>query len=377
MTRYLWQHDGFPEFFWDDQTLRPRVEAVASARAYLHGQLDVLGLAASAVPLIEEVVTSAAIEGEAISRRDVRSSVAQRLGLDTAGLPPAPRAVDGMVELLLDATTHAAEPMTRERLLGWQAALFPSGYAGLTRVRVGAWRDSTMEVVSGALGRLPNVHFIAPPPKQLDAQVARLLDWLEGRARTLPGVIAAGLAHLWFETLHPFDDGNGRVGRALAELVLARADGRTRRAYSLSAQILRERDDYYRALEAAQRGALDITPWLDWFCACVERALRASIAELGTAQHRARFWRRVDAQAEVLPRQRRVLDRLLEAGPGGFAGGLSNRNYCRIAKVAAATAARDLTELVTRGLLSRRGGGRSTRYELVWQLAAEESEETG
>ncbi len=205
--------------------------------------------------------------------------------------------------------------------------------------------------------------------------MARFLAWFDEDALRLPGAIAAGVAHLWFETLHPFDDGNGRVGRALAEMALARADGRGQRAYSLSAQLLRERDTYYEHLEGAQRGDLDLTPWLLWFCGVVEGGVRSSLMQLEKLQRRARFWRRAAALGELHPRQRRVLDRLLEAGPGGFLGGLSNWNYCRVAKVAPATAARDLADLVTRGLLSRHGAGRATRYDVQWDLALQEDAE--
>lgn len=373
MPRYIWQSPKWASFSWDSALLAEVLAGVEAKRAYLYGQLDAMGFGveSSEMPLVDEALTSAAIEGEQLSRRAVRSSVARRLGLDTAGLPEPPRDVDGLVAMLLDATTRAAEPVTVERLCQWQAALFPTGYSGLTRIHVGRWREAPIEVVSGALGRPPQIHFEAPPAAKLDAEVDLLLAWFEGEARALPGVLGAGVAHLWFETLHPFDDGNGRVGRALAELALARADRRPNRAFSLSAQLLEERDSYYGQLEHAQRAGLDVTSWLLWFCGVVERALEGAKGQLAIAQRRARFWRRADQLVELSRRQRRVLERLLRAGPGGFAGGLSNRNYCRIAKVAPATAARDLAELTRSGLLHRRGAGRSTRYELAWKLAEE------
>ncbi|MCK5798396.1 MAG: Fic family protein, partial [Deltaproteobacteria bacterium] len=319
MSEFIWQHSNGPDFTWDHRVLQSHLESLGVARGYLYGQLDALGFSAIE-PLVDEAVTSAALEGERLSRREVRSSAVRHLGLDAVGLPHASRAVDGLVELLVDATTRASEPLTRERLWTWQAAIFPTGYSGLKAVHVGGWRSSEMEVVSEALGRRPHVHFAAPPPAMIEGEMTQLLAWFEEDAARLPGAIAAGIAHLWFETLHPFDDGNGRVGRALAEMALARADGRSLRAYSLSAQLLRERDAYYEHLESTQRGGIDLTTWLVWFCGVVARSVQASLAQLDKMQRRARFWRRAGALGDLHARQRRILDRLLKAGPQGFHG---------------------------------------------------------
>lgn len=315
---------------------------------------------------------TSAIEGERLARDSVRSSVARRLGLEAAGLPAPDRHVEGLVDVLLDASSRWEEPLTAERLKGWHAALFPTGYSGLHKLTVADWRRKPMQVVSGPVGR-ERVHFEGPPPERLSAEMDRFLAWWEAESRDLEGTIRAGVAHLWFETLHPFDDGNGRIGRALVDLALAQAERNSRRFYSLSTQIHAERDDYYRALEEAQGSGGDVTAWLVWFLGCVERAIGRAETEVQLALRKARFWRRIRAHG-LNQRQAKVVNRLLDAGPGGFEGGLTNRKYRQMTRASERTALRDIQDLVGRGILVRDdSGGRSTRYELAWGEAARDS----
>jgi len=318
-----------------------------------------------------DVLESSSIEGEILDREQIWSSLARRLGMDVGALPPADRDVEGVVEMMLDATQRYAEPLTEERLFGWQAALFPTGRSGLTRLRVGAWRDDVsgpMQVVSGPIGR-EWVHFEAPAAPRLAAEMAAFLDWFEGRPvedgaapvdQSADPVIRVGLAHLWFVTVHPFDDGNGRTARAIADLTLARSEETGQRFYSLSAQIRRERKAYYDILEATQRGGLDVTDWLEWFLGCLERALGGAQATLGTVLEKARFWE-AHVGAVLNARQRLMLNRLLD----GFTGKLTTSKWAVIAKCSQDTALRDVLDLVQKGILRRdASGGRSTGYSL-------------
>ncbi len=373
MTRYLWQLPTWTAFRWHDGALLAPLSEACDAQGRLFGAVAALGLgeeqaAVEAEALVEEAVTTAAIEGERLARDAVRSSVARRLGLATAGLPPPPRHVDGLVEMLLDATRGWERPLTPERLLGWQAALFPSGYSGISKIRVGQWRDGPMQVLSGPVGR-ERVHFEAPPAERVPGEVARFLSWWEGESKGLVAMVRAGVAHLWFETIHPFEDGNGRVGRALADMALAQAEGRPRRVYSLSAQIHAERDAYYRILEETQQGDGDLTEWLGWFLGCVGRAAERSGQEVQKALAKARFWQQLSA-VDLNERQRKAVTRLLEAGPGGFEGGLTNRKYRGMTGASKVTATRDLTALADLSILVQAGEGRATRYELDWARAA-------
>jgi Fic family protein len=297
----------------------------------------------------------------------VRSSVARRLGLPTAGMPQAPRHVDGLVEMLLDATRGYAAPLTAQRLWGWQAALFPTGYSGLNKIIVGGWRQSAepMQVVSGPIGR-ERVHYEAPPAGRIETEMDRFLVWWAAPPAGMDGLIRAGLAHLWFVTIHPFDDGNGRVARAVTDMARAQDEGSGARLYSMSRQIQDEREHYYAVLEQAQKGGGDITQWLCWFLGCFEKALARSEDQVNKALARARFWQE-HAGAMLNPRQVKVVNRLLEAGPGGFEGGLTTRKYKGMTKTSRETAKRDIAGLVSKGILSRNpGGGRSASYSLVW-----------
>lgn len=309
-----------------------------------------------------DVLKSSEIEGERLDPAQVRSSVARRLGLDAGGAGPAGRDVEGVVEMMLDATQEFEAPLTADRLFGWHAALFPSGRSGMRKILVGAWRDDAtgpMQVVSGPVGR-EKVHYEAPPAPLLPDEMGRFLTWVNEADRT-DAVLRAALAHLWFVTIHPFDDGNGRIARAIADWQLARSEGTAQRFYSMSAQLNHERDDYYGILERTQRGTLDVTPWLEWFLGCLGRAFDGTGTTLEAVMRKARFWERA-ARLTIGPRQRLVLNRLLD----GFTGKLTTRKWAVLARSSHDTALRDIRGLVDQGLLKKdEGGGRSTSYSLV------------
>ncbi len=364
--RYIWQAHGWPSWRYDLPALAGPLTEVSRAQGVLLGRLADVGMAlrdqASLAALTEDVVKTSEIEGDTLDVESVRSSLARRLGVDIGALAPADRHVDGVVEMVLDATSRCPAPLTEERLLGWHAALFPSGFSGLARIRVGAWRDDAtgpMQVVSGPLHRR-RVHFQAPPAETLQTETARFLDWANA-ATAEPVLIKAGLAHLWLVTLHPFDDGNGRISRAVGDLFLARADGSPQRFYSLSAQIQRERNDYYAVLERTQKGTLDVTGWLAWFLGVLQRAVDSAQKTLDGVLFKARFWQR-RAGTPMNERQLEMLNRLLD----GFDGKLTSSKWAAIATCSQDTALRDITELLALGVLRRApGGGRSTAYELA------------
>lgn len=312
--------------------------------------------------MTEEVVKSSAIEGEKLDSDEVRSSIAQKLGLNVAGLPTPGRAVEGVVEMMLDATRKFDEPLTAERLFGWHAALFPTGRSGMYKIAVGGWRTGeagAMKVVSGPIGK-EKVHFEAPEAKRVPGEMDRFLAWFE-EPLSMDPVMKAAVAHLWFVTIHPFDDGNGRIARAIADMALARADQSKDRFYSMSSGIEAQRKDYYRQLESSQRGSLDITTWLAWFLDCLDRTLDAAGESLSTVLEKAEVWRQIN-QKPINERQQTVINRLLD----GFEGKLTTSKYAKLAKCSHDTALRDIKELVDRGILAQNaGGGRSTSYRLV------------
>lgn len=361
--RFIWQSADWPDWRYDLQALVHPLAEATRCQGLLLGRLADLGMTfrdeASLAALTEDVIRTSAIEGEVLDAASVRSSIARRLGVDIGALAPADRHVDGVVDMVMDATSRCAEPLTLARLFGWQAALFPTGYSGLTPVTIGRFRDDTsgpMQVVSGPVGRR-RVHFEAPPAALLPAEVDRFLTWAN-EASHIPLLIKAGLAHLWFVTLHPFEDGNGRIARAVGDLFLARADGSPQRFYSLSARIQRERKDYYDILEQTQRGNMDVTSWLVWFLGVLVRALHEANKTLDTVQLKARFWQRWSGTA-LNERQIKVLNRMLD----GFEGKLTSSKWAALAKCSPDTALRDITPLLERGILHRApGGGRSTAY---------------
>lgn len=363
--RYIWQLPGWPHLAFDAAALAAPLAQVHRAQGMLAGRMADLGLAqrdqATLQVLTQEVVTTSAIEGERLDLDAVRSSVARKLGLDIGALAPSDRHVDGVVDVVLDATRNFDQPLTPQRLFGWHAALFPTGYSGRTRITVAAWRTDAsgpMQVVSGPVGR-EKVHFEAPPAATLPAQTQAFFDWFEA-APAGDALIKAGLAHLWLVTLHPFDDGNGRLSRAVGDMALARAEGTHQRFYSFSAQIQRERKDYYDQLEATQRGTLDVTPWLHWFLGCLLRAVEGADATLAGVLDKAQFWQRW-AGTPMNARQTLVLNHVLD----GMEGKLTNAKWAAMGKCSADTALRDINDLLERGVLRRlEGGGRSIGYEL-------------
>jgi Fic family protein len=364
--RYIWQAPEWPALHYDLSALAAPLAEVSRAQGVLLGRLADVGMAlqerASLAALTDDVVKTSAIEGEQLAVLSVRSSVARRLGVDIGALLPANRHVDGVVDMVLDATQRHQEPLTAERLFGWHAALFPSGFGSLTRIRVGNWRNDAsgpMQVVSGPVQR-QRVHFEAPPAERLIAEMDNFLAWANA-ATGEPSVIKAGLAHLWLVTVHPFDDGNGRIARAVGDLFLARGDGSPQRFYSLSAQIQRERKRYYEVLEHTQRGDLDATEWLTWFLLTLLRAVESAHQTLDSVLLKARFWQRW-AQTSMNERQVAMLNRVLD----GLEGRLTSGQWARLTRCSPDTALRDLQQLLALGVLSKsEAGGRSTAYELV------------
>lgn len=366
LTSYIHQLPGWPDFVWDEAALAALLAEVRHKQGRLLGRMESLGFAlraeASLVVLTSDVVKTSAIEGERLNPEEVRSSLARRLGLDAAGLAPPGRNVEGIVELMVDATQRFEEPLTNERLFGWHAALFPTGWSNLRRIMVGNWRTSEagpMRVVSGRVGR-ERVHFEAPDAHRLESEMARFLGWFNAPPTTDP-VLKAALAHFWFVTIHPFEDGNGRIARAIADMALARADGSRDRFYSMSSQIEAERDDYYLQLETRQRNGLDLTLWIEWFLGCLGRSIDRADETLATVVRKARLWQ-VFNQGPLNDRQRAVINKLID----GFEGALTSSNYAKLTKCSADTALRDIQQLVERGILAQNeGGGRSTSYRLV------------
>jgi len=362
---YIWQAPDWPQWRYDLMALARSLAEVSRAQGLLLGRLVDVGATmrdqASLLALTDDVVKTSEIEGEHLNVASVRSSIARRLGVDIGALAPVDRHVEGVVEMVLDATANCQRSVTEERLFGWHAALFPTGYSGMARIKVAAWRDDAtgpMQVISGPMGR-QKVHFEAPPAECLPLEMVCFLDWLNADT-DIPPLLKAGLGHLWFVTLHPFDDGNGRIARAIGDLLLARADGSPQRFYSLSAQIQRDRKAYYEILERIQKGDMDVTGWLAWFLDSLHRALDQAHQTLDAVLTKARFWQRW-AATPLNERQVKVLNRLLD----GFDGKLTSSKWAAICKCSADTALRDINELLARGVLRRMaGGGRSTGYEL-------------
>ena len=367
MATYIYERPDWPKFRWDQGTLLQPLAAVRHRQGRLIGRMQALGfpLREEAVlnTLTEDVLKSSEIEGEILDKDQVRSSIARRLGIAAGALSAADRDVEGVVEMVLDAMQKYQDKLTDERLFGWHASLFPNGRSGMRKIRLGAWRDDKtgpMQVVSNSGGRRERVHYEAPPATGLDAEMKAFFDWFNTKDGADP-VIRAALAHLWFVTIHPFDDGNGRIARAIADMSLARSEDSSQRFYSMSAQIRRERKAYYDLLETTQQGGLDITPWLGWFLGCLNRAFDGAETILAAVFRKAEFWQK-HATAPLNDRQRDILNRLLD----GFAGKLTSSRYALIEKTSPDTALRDITDLVERAILKKdAGGGRSTRYSLA------------
>lgn len=364
LNRFIYERADWPSFAWDRAHLADRLAAVRHQQGRLLGRMEALGfhLRQEAVlqTLTADVLKSSEIEGEILEPEQVRSSIARHLGMDIAGLKAVDRHVEGVVEMMLDATRRFEEPLTIERLFAWHASLFPTGRSGMKRIQVGAWRNDhsgPMQVVSGPLGR-ERVHFQAPEASRLETEMTAFLNWFNSDAEP-DGVMKAALAHLWFVTIHPFDDGNGRIARTIADLALAWSENSAQRFYSMSAQIRLERESYYEILEQTQKGSMDVTRWMDWFLDCLERAIHGAQSTLEKVIAKARFWESV-AHLPLNERQRSVLTRLLE----GFEGKLTTMKYSKLAKCSHDTALRDIQFLIDRGILGRsEQSGRSTSYD--------------
>ena len=365
-TLYIWQQPEWPAFTWDQAALATLLGQVSRAQGKLLGKMEALGFElrneAHLQTLTQDVVKTSEIEGEHLEPDQVRSSIARRLGMDIAGPVSSDRNVDGVVDMMLDATSTYDKALTVERLFAWHAALFPTGRSGVHKLSVAAWRDDSsdpMQVVSSPMGQ-EKVHYEAPPANQVQQEIETFLEWFNAPAETDP-LLKAGLAHLWFVTIHPFDDGNGRIARAIADMALSRGDESRQRFYSMSGQIFNERKDYYHTLERTQKGELDVTSWQTGFLSCLNRAIAAANETLASILTKARFWERF-ATTALNERQIKVLNRLLD----GFEDKMTSSKWAKIAKCSQDTAYRDILDLIKRGALQKDpGGGRSTSYSLV------------
>lgn len=363
---YIHQLPEWPHFQWTAESIGPVLAEARHKQGRLLGRMEGLGFRlqteATLQTLTLEVIKSSEIEGEILNHDQVRSSIARRLGMDVAGLIPSGRQVGGIVEMMLDATQRYQKPLTKERLFDWHAALFPTGASGMYKIVVGAWRNNTkddpMQVVSGGMGR-ERVHFQAPDSDRLDAEMTQFLEWFNGENKLDP-VIKAAIAHLWFVTIHPFDDGNGRIARAITELQFSRADKSQQRFYSMSAQIRAERNAYYDILEQTQKDTLDITAWLEWFLHCLDHTLTTTDQTLAKVLKKAKFWEN-PITGTFNDRQKLMLNKLLD----GFEGKLTSSKWAKITKCSQDTASRDIQDLIEKNMLVKEAaGGRSTSYTL-------------
>jgi Fic family protein len=365
----MWIHEykNWTTFFWDTEKLTFKLSEIRHRQGLLLGKMKGLGFElkqeANLNTLTNDVIKSSAIEGQNLNLEEVRSSIARRLGIDIADLVPASRDVEGIVEMMLDATQNFNAPLTKKRMFDWHAALFPTRRSGMHKITVAGWRTKeagAMQVVSGPMGH-ETVHFEAPDAGRLNKETQDFFKWFNNEDGTDP-VLRAGIAHLWFVTLHPFEDGNGRIARAIADMALARADGTSNRFYSMSTQIEKERKDYYNNLEQQQRGTPDITPWLEWFLDCLSHAISNAEDTLSTVLYKQRLWNKVN-QEPVNKRQRIIINRMLE---NDFKGHMNTSKYAKMTKCSSDTALRDIQELKKRSIfIQNPGGGRSTSYRLT------------
>lgn len=367
---WIYEHQNWPNLSWDIERLSSKLADIRYRQGRLLGRLEGLGFElkqeASLNTLTHDVVKSSAIEGERLNAGEVRSSIARRLGIEIAGLVPASRDVEGIVELMLDATQQLSNPLTKDRIFDWHAALFPTGRSGMHRISVGSWRTldaGPMQVVSGPTGS-EKVHFEPPSADRLETEMQTFLNWLN-KSHDMDPVLKAGIAHLWFVTIHPFEDGNGRIARAISDLGLARGDGIPERFYSLSTQIASERKEYYDELEKQQRSSPEISDWLDWFLDCLGRAITKAEMTLGNVLFKAKLWKKID-QKSINERQRWIISRMLEADVKGH---MNTSKYAKLAKCSKDTALRDIQDLKEHGIFVQNpGGGRSTSYRLPDQV---------
>jgi len=365
MPTYIHELPDWPRFRWEKDALESQLAAVRHRQGRLLGRMESLGFQlreeATLRTLTEEAVKSSEIEGEILDKELVRSSLARHLGMEKGGLKNVDRNVEGIVEVILDATRNYDKPLTRERFFSWHAALFPTGWSGLRKIKVGQWRSDSIEVVSGPEGK-QRIHFEGPPADRVESEMSAFIDWFNSEIDLDP-VLKAAIAHFWFVTIHPFEDGNGRIARAIADMGLARSEKTPQRFYSISAQIRRERNEYYDYLEETQKGDLDITNQLNWFLGCLDRAFEHAEEIQSDVLQKAKFWE-THASMALNERQRLVINRLLD----GFEGKLTSSKWAKLAKTSQPTAGRDIDDLESKGILQKdAAGGRSTSYSLVFR----------
>ena len=363
MAKYIYEHQNWTDFSWDEKAINSLFGEVRLMQGKIIGQMNALGFStkeeATLTALTLDVVKSSEIEGELLNYEQVRSSIARRLGLNTVGLVPSNRHIEGIVEMMLDATQHFTEPLTKERLFGWHAALFPTGYSGPYKIEVGQYRTGEMQIVSGAIGK-EKVHYEAVKPEFVKAEMDTFLEWFNSEDQ-LDKVLKAAIAHFWFIIIHPFDDGNGRIARALTDQLLARAENSGERFYSMSSQILIERKRYYEILQKVQHSTNDITEWMLWFLECLKNAMLSTENTTNRILQKAEFWK-LHENTRINERQRLMLNKLLD----GFDGKLKSSKWAKITKTSSDTALRDIKDLVEKGILKQStDGGRSMNYELV------------
>lgn len=363
MAKYIYEHKNWTDFSWQDKAINAVFGEVRLMQGKIIGQMNALGFSAkeeaTLTALTLDIVKSSEIEGESLNYEQVRSSIARRLGINIAGLLPSNRHIEGIVEMMLDATQLYNLPLTEERLFGWHAALFPTGYSGPYKIEVGSYRTGDMQVISGAMGK-EKVHYQAVPPKHVKMEMDKFLEWFNND-NTLDPVLKAAIAHFWFIIIHPFDDGNGRIGRAITDMLLACAENSGDRFYSMSSQILIERKQYYQILQKVQHSAGDITEWLDWFLHCLKNAMLATENTTQKILQKAEFWN-LHEQTAINERQRLILNKLFD----GFEGKLQTSKWAKIAKTSTDTALRDIKDLVAKGILQQtKEGGRNSNYELT------------
>jgi len=363
MAKHIYQYEQWPHFTWDDREVNGILGKVRHLQGKIMGQMASLGFSTQEEALLStlttDVIKSSEIEGEKLNYEQVRSSIARRLGIEYAGMVPATRDVDGVVEMMLDATQNFNEQLTQERLFGWHAALFPSGWSGMQKINAGSWREGVMQVVSGPMGK-EKIHYLAPAPQRVKQMMDQFLAWFNAELKQ-DSVLKAAIAHFWFVIIHPFDDGNGRIARALSDMLLARSESSSQRFYSLSNQVLIEKKGYYAILQKVQHSTGDITEWLEWFLNCLHHALETTEKTMQNILQKADFW---DRNKETLlnSRQRHMLNKLLD----GFDGKLKTSKWAKITKCSSDTALRDIRDLIEKGILKPSGsGGRSTSYELI------------
>lgn len=366
---YIWEQKGWPEFTWDHSILLKPLSQARKSQGQLHQAVSSLGfdeaLNSEATILIEETLTTAAIEGQKLDKEAIRSSVARRLGLPTAGFPNPDRNIEGLVDILQDALKSHDQPLTLNKMKTWQAALFPTGYSGLYKVRTGNFRgDNPMRVVSGPIGR-EKIHFEAPPSTILSKEINQFVQWWNKGSRPMDGLLRAGVAHLYFVTVHPFEDGNGRIARALTDMALAQDEKLSSRHYSMSARIMVGRKSYYEILEQTQKGTLDISPWLVWFLETINSAITDSMKLISDVLDKAHFWK-VHTNTDINGRQRKVINKIWNIGLDQFKGNLTTRQYAGMTKTSRATAFRELSDLVEKGILQQIGSGRSVSYKIIF-----------